>query len=336
MTKLLRRLLIAIGAPALLIPALALAACSGGADTLVVGFSPFYDQVSYNASSDPDADGYRVHLGYEADLLTTLESMDGLGLSFEPKPIPEWPGIWLKSATDDFDVVGGGITIREARTRNQAGDVVVAFTNGHIAFRQSLVVRRADAQRMATHQQLTGDMIIGVYRDTTGEGRLLQLTGLTDAAGTLAAGVRVATSDGDVTADGSDAYVITPASASAILADRSHLYPPDDTMPQVVYLPGDIDHGELHDMLLNGVIDGRAGEEIENSKAVHGSDGELAVTALDPLVEYGGFTVDAENTELLAKLNEGIDWLTDRRRIGFPEWRADPTVFMQRAAQWQK
>ena len=334
MTTQLRRLLITIGALALLVPALA--ACSGGADTLVVGFSPFYDQVSYNASSDPDADGYNTHLGYEADLLTALESMDGLGLSFEPKPIPEWPGIWLKSATDEFDVVGGGITIREARTRNEAGEVVVAFTNGHIAFRQSLVVRGEDAERMATHEQLTGDMIIGVYRDTTGEGRLLQLTGLSDTAGALAAGVRVSTPNGDVVADGSDAYTITAASASAILAGRSHLYPPDDTMPQVVYLPADIGRDELHAMLLNGVIDGRAGEEIENSNAVHGSDGELAVAAPDSLVEYGGFTVDADDTELLAKLNEGIDWLTDHRRIGYAEWRADPTVFMQRAAQWQE
>ena len=300
------------------------------------GFLPLYDQVSYSASSDPDADGYNTHLGYEADLLTALESMDGLGLSFVRRPIPEWPGIWLKSATDEFDIVGGGITIREARTRNQAGDVVVAFTNGHIAFRQSLVVRGEDAARMATHEQLTGDLLIGVHRDTTGEGRLLQLTGLTDAAGTLVAGARVATPNGDVVADGSNAYTITPASASPILAGRTHLYPPDDTMPQVVYLPGDFDNDAVHDMLLNGVIDGSAGEEIENSNAAHGSDGNLAITALDRLVEYGGFTVDADDTELLDKLNEGIDYLTDHRRIGYAEWRADPTVFMQRAEQWRK
>lgn len=334
MTTLLRRLLIVISALASM--ALALVACSGGADTLAVGFSPFYDQVSYNASSDPDADGYNTHLGYEADLLTALESMDGLGFSFERRPIPEWPGIWLKSATDEFDIVGGGITIREARTRNAAGDTVVAFTNGHIAFRQSLLVRSGDAERMATHERLTGDMIIGVYRDTTGEGRLLQLTGLTDANGTLAAGARVATPNGDVVADGSDAYTITPASASEILTDRSHLYPPDETMPQVMYLPDDVSPDAVHEMLLAGVIDGRAGEEIENNNAVHGSNGNLSITALDDLVEYGGFTVDADNTELLARLNEGIDYLTDNRRIGYAEWRADPTVFMQRAEQWRK
>ena len=334
MTTLLRRLLIAVGVLALLV--LAPVACSGGPDTLTVGFSPLYDQVSYSASSDPDADGYNTHLGYEADLLTALESMDGLGLSFVRRPIPEWPGIWLKSATDEFDIVGGGITIREARTRNAAGDTVVAFTNGHIAFRQSLVVRGEDAARMATHEQLTGDLVIGVHRDTTGEGRLLQLTGLTDAAGTLVAGARVVTPNGDVVADGSDAYTITPASASQILAGRTHLYPPDDTMPQVVYLPDDIDRDTLHEMLLAGVIDGRAGEEIENSNAVHGLNGNLTITAPDDLVEYGGFTVDAADAELLDKLNEGIDYLTDHRRIGYAEWRADPTVFMQRAAQWRK
>ncbi len=258
--------------------------------------------------------------------------MDGFGFSFERRPIPEWPGIWLKSATDEFDIVGGGITIREARTRNAAGDTVVAFTNGHIAFRQSLLVRNEDAERMATHEQLTGDLIIGVYRDTTGEGRLLQLTGLADATGILAAGARVATPNGDVVADGSDDYAITPASASEILADRSHLYPPDETMPQVMYLPDDIGPDTVHEMLLAGVIDGRAGEEIENNNAVHGSDGNLTITALDDLVEYGGFTVAAGDADLLARLNESIDYLTDNRRIGYAEWRADPTVFMQRAA----
>ena len=321
---------------ALFLAAVLLVACSGDTDLLTMGFSPLYDQVSYNASNDPDADGYNTHLGYEADLLTALESMDGLGFSFERRAIPEWSGVWLKSATAEFDIVGGGITIRDARTRNPAGDVAVAFTNGHIAFRQSLVVRRADAERMATHEQLTGDMIIGAYRDTTGEGRLLLLTGLTDATGALAAGTRAATSNGDVVADGSDAYTITPASASEILADRNHLYPPDDTMPQVMYLPDDIDRDKVHEMLLAGVIDGIAGEEIENSNAAHGSDGKLTVTALDRLVEHGGFTVAADNTELLNKLNEGIDWLTNNRAIGFPEWQADPTVFMQRAEQWRK
>ena len=53
-------------------------------------------------------------------------------------------------------------------------------------------------------------------------------------------------------------------------------------------------------------------------------------------VSYSADVVDADNTELLASLNESIDYLTDNRRIGYAEWRADPTVFMQRAAQWRR
>ena len=89
-------------------------------------------------------------------------------------------------------------------------------------------------------------------------------------------------------------------------------------------------------MLRDREVDAIAREEIDNAGAAHWSDGDLVVTALDSLVEYGGFTVDADNTELLASLNERIDYLTDNRRIGYAEWRADPTVFMQRAAQWRR
>ena len=321
---------------ALFLAAVLLAACSAGDDrTLNVGFYAYFAPVSHSADESPDSAGFNTHLGYEADLLTALEAMDD-GLSFNRRATAEWPGIWLKSASDDYDIVGGGITIQDSRTRDDADNVAVAFTNGHISFRQSLLIRTEDAERLASHHILTSDVRVGALAGTTGEARLLQLTGLADDNGVLAAGTRIETGAGEVVADGSAEYTITAAMASPLLEDRSRLYPPEDSMPQVVYLGDEMGERELLEALANGDIDALARGEIGNTDSAQESDGIFAVTALDDAVEYGGFTIAAGDTELLALLNERIDWLTDHRRIGYAEWRADPTVFMQRAEQWRK
>ncbi len=319
-----------------LVAALLLAACDGGERTLDVGFYAYFAPVSHSADEAPGSPGFNTHRGYEADLLTALEAMNGAGLSFNRRAIAEWPGIWLKSAGDEFDIVGGGITILDSRTRNDDGDTLVAFTNGHIAFRQSLLVRADDAGRLADHDALSDDDKVGALAGTTGEARLLQLTGLADADGVLAAGTRFETASGLVTADGSADYVITAAGTSPVLEGRRHLRPPADTMPQVVYLGDELGERELLEALANGDIDALARGEIGNTDAAQESGGAFVVAALDDAVEYGGFTVAAGDTDLLALLNERIDYLTDNRRIGYAEWRADPTVFMQRGAQWRR
>ena len=107
-------------------------------------------------------------------------------------------------------------------------------------------------------------------------------------------------------------------------------------MPQVVYLGDELGERELLDALANGNIDALAPGAIGNTDAAQESGGAFVVATLDSAVEYGGFTVAAVDTELLASLNEKIDWLTDNRRVGYAEWRADPTVFMQRAELWWK
>ena len=314
----------------------ALLACSGEPRTLDVGFYAYFAPVSYSADENPASPGFNTHLGYEADLLTALAAMAGGSLSFNRRAITEWPGIWLRSAGDEFDIVGGGITILDSRTLDDAGNTAVAFTNGHIAFRQSLLVRAEDAGRLSAHEDLTNQDKVGALAGTTGEARLLQLAGLADANGVLAAGTRIATDAGEIIADGSAHYTITAAEASPALAGRQRLHPPDDTMPQVVYLGDEFGEVELLDALEQGDIDAIARGEIGNTDAAQESGNAFAVTALDDAVEYGGFTVAAGDTELLALLNERIDWLTDGRRIGYAEWRADPTVFMQRAEQWRK
>lgn len=322
---------------ALFLAAVLLAACSAGDDrTLNVGFYAHFAPVSHSAAESPDAPGFNTHLGYEADLLTALEAMDGGGLSFNRRGVAEWPGIWLKSAGDDYDIVGGGITILDSRTRDAAGNAAVAFTNGHVTFRQSLLVRAEDAERLQFHDMLTYDVRVGALAGTTGEARLLQLTGLADANGLLAAGTRVETDAGEVVADGSADYTVTAAMASPRLEGRRHLYPPEDSMPQVVYLGDETGERELLEALAEGDIDALARGAIGNTDAAMESEGSFVVTALDDAVEYGGFTVAAGDTELLALLNERIDFLTNHRRIGYAEWRADPTVFMQRAEQWRK
>ncbi len=190
------------------------AACAEEGQVLDIGFYAFFAPVSYSADEDTSSEGFNTHVGYEADLLTALEAMDGAGLSFSRKPIAVWDDIWLQSATSEYDVVGGGITVLDARTRNAAGEKVVAFTSGHIAFRQSLLVRAEDAERLASHDRLTSDVRVGALAYTTGEARMLVLTGLTDADGALAAGTRVETRQGEVVADGSPEYFITAAGES--------------------------------------------------------------------------------------------------------------------------
>ena len=234
----------------------------------------------------------------------------------------------------EFDIVGGGITILDARTRDAAGKRVIVFTSGHITFRQSLLVRAADATRLAGHADLTSDVRVGALAGTTGEFRLLELTGLVDANGVLAAGARVETAQGTVTADGSAAYSITPAGATENLAGRQHLYPPDKTRPQVVYLGDELGEVELIAALRAGEVDALARGEIGNRDAAHTADGSLVVTALDGAVELGGFALAIADAALAACLDDKINWLTDNRRIGYAEWVNDSQVFMRRARLW--
>ena len=78
----------------------------------------------------------------------------GADLSFTRRGIAAWDGIWLLPSGPRYDIVGGGITIIESRTRAADGGRGIVFTAGHIEFRQSLLVRAADAERLARHRDL--------------------------------------------------------------------------------------------------------------------------------------------------------------------------------------
>ena len=309
-------------------------ACADGARELRHGFYAFFPPVSYSADEDPESPGFDTHRGYEADLVTAIEAMRNTGLSFARSGIAPWDDIWLRPAGPEYDVISGGITILDSRTRDAGGAQAVAFTTGYIAFRQSLLVRAADADRLADYGRLTDRVTVGVLANTTGEARLLELTGLTGQDGVLAAGVRVETPAGTVVADGSADYYINAAGESPLLAKRLRLHPPSAGAPQVVYLGDDLGEGELIPSLLDGRIDAIARGEIGNRDAAHDSGGGLVVAALDDRVEWGGMALDAGDSELIACLDERIDWLTDGRKIGYAQWRADPAVFMRRAEAW--
>jgi hypothetical protein len=321
-----------------------LAACSGGSGqqqvcsdrNLNVGFYAYFEPVSFSADPVQDSSGFDTHMGYEADLLTALEAMNDVELKLSRKAVPEWDGIWLRSADPEYDLIGGGITVLDSRTMDSSENKVVSFTTGHVTFRQSLLVRAEDADRLSSHDKLTSDVLIGALRDTTGEARLLVLTGLVNEDGVLAPGVRFDTPGGPVVADGTASYFITAAGESDNLADRQRLYPPSDDMPQVIYLGDDMGEVELLDALADGRIDGVARGEIGNRDASAASNGKFAVTALDAVSEHGGFTVDANDEALASCLNERIDWLTDNRNIGYAEWLEDPSVFMVRARMWNE
>ena len=307
--------------------------CTDGDRVLKVGFYAFFDPVSHSADPDPASEGFNTHRGYEADLLTALEAMEGAGLSFSRRGIAPWDDIWLRSAGSEYDIVGGGITILDSRTRNTVGEEVVAFTSGHVRFRQSLLVRAEDAGQITSYRDLTSNMQVGVLADTTGERRLLELTGLVDAAGVLVAGTRIETSAGTRTSDGSATYTIDFAAESPDLEGRRHLYPPSDDMPQVLYLGDETGEAELLEALRAGDIDALARGEVGNLEAASVSDGAFAVTVRDEAVELGGFTLAVDDAQLRACLDEKINYLTDDRRIGFAEWATDPQVFMRRAVE---
>lgn len=302
--------------------------------TLTVGFYADFVPLSY--SEDPhaptNARAYNTHLGYESDLLTALEAIDDAGLSFSRRGIPtlEFGGIWLLAATPEYDVIGGGITIREDRTRDAGGRTVIAFTSGHVAFRQSLLVRSEDAARISTHADLTPDDSVSVHPGTTGELRLLELTGIVNARGMLVAGARVETPMGVVIADGSGRYTIGAGAngTSPELADRRRIVPPAP-LPQVIY---HAEESEQLRALRTREVTAVARGEIGNTDASVKSGGALVVTALDPKVERGGFALDVREPALRSCLNTHIGRLTDAGRIGYAEWAANPDVFLERAA----
>ena len=328
---------------ALLAAAPALAACSEGAvepcadRPLRLGFYAHFPPVSASADPDPASPGFNVQTGYEGDLMTALEAMDGAGIAFERRGIPVWEGIWLRAADDGFDVIGGGITILDSRRRDASGAEAITFTRGHVAFPQSLLARAEDAARHDGYGSLTSADRVGAFAGATGETRLLRLVGLTDADGVLAAGARVVTPNGEFEADGSERWFITAGGASPEFAGRARLLPPSGDQPEVVYVTdagGGAPEERLVALLLAGDVDLASMSEVSAIGYARDSGGALAVAAVEEERPLGGLALAIGDAGLARCLSDRIDDLTDGRRIGFAQWADDPSVFLERARQW--
>lgn len=303
--------------------------CVAREDPLTFGFYFDFAPVSYSDNRQTGQPGYDEHRGYEADLVTALEALQDASLKFRRRAIGYWaeqdPPIWLLAANPEYDVVGGGITIRDDRTLDANGETAIRFTSGHISFRQSMLVRRADAERLHDYAALTEDVTVGVIGGTTGEARLLQLTGYANENGVLKAGTGI-----EIIADGSAEFRVTPAIRQAAAAGWRRLNPPHASSPKIVYL--EHERAQLA-ALADGSIDVVARGEIGNADAA--SDGRFVITGVDAEArEQGGFAVDVDDSGLLACLNERIPWLTAAGRIAYPQWRQNANVFMQRAQLW--
>ena len=320
----------AFGLAALLAAAEAPAACTEKGRVLGVGFFPDFAPVSYSADRDPASAGFDEHRGYEADLLTALEAMGAA--RFSRRAIGgEFTGIWLKAASPDYDLVGGGITVREDRTRDAEGREAVVFTSGHIAFVQTLLVRAEDAGRFAGYRGFTPDVRIAAVPGTTGEERLLQLTGYIGPDGALRPDAKVYLASGTVLEAGDgERLTVTAAGSSPALEGRRRLEPPRDAadMPQVVYFQED---GAQLEALRAGEVDAVAQGLIGNADAVLESDGTLAIGARDSRRELGGFALAASDRALVDCLDRNIARLTDSGRVGYEQWRADSGIFLRRA-----
>ena len=124
------------------------------------------------------------------------------------------------------------------------------------------------------------------------QARFLELAGITDSAGVLAAGTRVETPHGTVVADGRADYVIDAAGVSPGLAGRKRVRPASSAMPTVVY---NSDETSLIEALASGGIDAVARGEIGNLAAAKANGGAFAVTDLDTRAETGGFALAADD-----------------------------------------
>ncbi len=318
--------------------------------TVSLAFYAHYAPVSSSLDPRPGTAGFDLHTGYEADLLDAVEAMAGIGVTFLHHGVDDWAGIWLLPTAEGIDMACGGITIDPGRTRGADREAAVQFTDGHIEFRQSLLVRAADADRLDTYDALGGDDTVGVQTATTGESRLLQLIGVADDDGRLAEGA-VAVIDSEtggndsttVEAAANGNLRISPSGASVQLDGRVRLIPADSSKPEVVYLdrlrsPGldtaDTSASQI-DALRNGTVDAIAQGIVETTAAAAAYGDEFAVSVVDGRVETGGCTVADDDTDLADRMNTALGWLTDHGEIGFEEWADNPNVFTERAMSAQ-
>ncbi len=313
------------------------AACKAARETLAgipamqvdYGFYTDFNPVSYSvAQAQPE--------GYEPDLVAAVETFSRGKLSFNALEIGNpFSGIWLKAAQGPYHMVGGGITALPERTLDADGRQVIRFGVGHISFRQSLLVRSESV--ISRHDDLTLQHRVGVLRGTTGEKRLLELTGIIDAAGFIGHGTRVhlAESGSLIAGDpGSESALrIAAGTGSVAIATRVRLVPAANDRPEVLYFNGE---SELISALLEGEVDAVARGELGNRVTARDTPG-LRVTAIDMEDhERGAFSYPdtPAGNALRVVMNAAIACLTANGTVEFSQWfDSSGTVFAKRAEE---
>ena len=214
---------------------------------------------------------------------------------------------------------------------------MIRFGVAHVSFRQSLLVRSGSA--INRHTDLISEHRVGVLRGTTGEKRLLELTGIIDAEGFLRSGTQVELAGGEVLiAGGPDsgaALRIAAGTGSVVIATRVRLTPAGDDRPEVLYFNSD---SEQLSALLEGVVDALARGELGNRVTARDTPG-LRVTAIDTEGdEWGAFSYPdtPAGSTLRRAMNAAITCLTANGTIGFSQWfESGGTIFSERAEQWR-
>jgi polar amino acid transport system substrate-binding protein len=128
-------------------------------------------------------------VGIDLDLMTAIAQDLGLQMAVQDT---DFDGIFAALAANQCDVIASSVSITEERKQNNE------FTQGYYEIQQSLLVRRADAERYRTLEALNG-RTVGVQSETTGEEyaqaqasragfRVTSFTGADDAVTALKAG----------------------------------------------------------------------------------------------------------------------------------------------------
>jgi len=300
------------------------------------GFYSDWEPMSYaNHRTDPSDPAFNEPNGYEPDMIRAIETLAGGKVTFNTYGVgPAFGGIWYEAATDDFDFIGGGIAQLESRTVNEDGEQIVMYGTTNAVLRQSLLV--PSRSTLTSYDDLTSEHTVGPHKGTTGEGRMLVLTGISDADGYLRAGTVVTMYDGsEFVTDGTQ--YITSGLSSPELADRASLIAPGDDVPAVVYFHSENDQltavmgGEIDAI---PAVDAIPRGEIGNIIAAAASEGALKVVGFDNSnIEAMGFyyAKTDEGFATMEIMDRLVNFITADQTIMFNEYYNDETVFMARA-----
>lgn len=308
-----------------------------------VAYYSDFEPISYSVSRDPTTPQFNEPKGYEVDLLKAIEFIPESNMNFIFHAVKEWDNIWLSPYTDPkTDIALGGITREKERLLNNEGEQVVANTNKTTQFKQSLLMNSKESTHIKNHKDLTCAYIVGAVRGTTGEYRYLAQTDMINSLdkGLLEKGTNVVLEDKSIiTSDG------TLSIHDPKIAHRAMLIPPNSKQPLTKYF---IAEDSMIPALSEGYIDAIARGYIGNKLVADHSNGKLIVNAIYSLEcpkqqsitcskkEESVFFVAVENKELLDKLNQYIDYLTDNGNIDYDDWKLNSQIFMERAKAYDK